>query len=148
MENSRSASLGRKWGYVISKVPSGGSNLGPPRERLRTSIVFAGIVLMVEGEVDVSVDEPEQMIFRNVVFDPEVIKERFRPSLLPHHDEQRASTKMNRERHLRISIERRSRALTSPKTFSKGIVWQFSWIDLTCWSINFLFADRTEQYLG
>ena len=39
-------------------------------------------------EADVLVDQPQQMVFRNVVFQTEVIEQRFRAVVLPHHDQQ------------------------------------------------------------
>ena len=48
--------------------------------------------LTYKSEVNVPVDKPQQMIFGNMIVQVEVVKERFRTSLLAHHNEQRAST--------------------------------------------------------
>jgi hypothetical protein len=41
-----------------------------------------------ELEADVLVDQPQQMVFRNLIFQPEVVEERFGAVVLPHHDQQ------------------------------------------------------------
>lgn len=55
-----------------------------------------------ESEVNVPIDEPQEMIFGNVVCDSEVVEQRLRTSVLTHHD-QRASVEVDRERHSRIN---------------------------------------------
>jgi hypothetical protein len=41
-----------------------------------------------ELETDVLVDQPQQMVFRNLVFQPEIIEQRFCADVVPHHDQQ------------------------------------------------------------
>jgi hypothetical protein len=51
-----------------------------------------------ELEADVLVDQPQQVAFRNLIFQAEVIKQRFRPVVLPHHDQQ-PSENGDQEKH-------------------------------------------------
>jgi len=39
------------------------------------------------------------MIFGDMIFDTEVVKQRFRTTVLTHHDEQRTSTEFDFEQH-------------------------------------------------
>jgi len=39
-----------------------------------------------KGKADALFDEPEQMILRNLIFQAEVVEQRFRTGVLPHHD--------------------------------------------------------------
>ena len=39
-------------------------------------------------ETDVFVDQAQQMVFRNLIFQAEVIEQRFGAVVLPHHDQQ------------------------------------------------------------
>jgi hypothetical protein len=41
-----------------------------------------------ESKADVLFDEPQQVGFRNLIFQAEVVEQRFRAVLLPHHDQQ------------------------------------------------------------
>src|SRR5262249_20666744 len=41
-----------------------------------------------ETQVDVLVDQPKQVVFGNVLFQPEVVKQCFRAGVLSHHDRQ------------------------------------------------------------
>jgi len=45
-------------------------------------------LLTHKGEADVFVDEPQKMVFWNLIFEPEVIKQRFGTGVLSHHDQQ------------------------------------------------------------
>ena len=51
--------------------------------------------LAYKREIDVPIDKSQQVIFGNVIFEPEVVEQRLRTSVLTHHDEQRASAKIN-----------------------------------------------------
>jgi len=46
----------------------------------------------------VLVDEPQQMIFRNVIFQAEVVEQRLTAGLVSHHDQQ-ASNHRNPAKH-------------------------------------------------
>jgi hypothetical protein len=46
----------------------------------------------------VLVDQPQQVAFRNLIFQAEVIKQRFGAVVLPHHDQQ-ASDDQNQTKH-------------------------------------------------
>src|SRR5713226_8215777 len=54
-----------------------------------------------EGKADVLFDEPQQVGFRNLIFQAEVVEQRFRAVVLPHHDQQ-ASDDRNRTEHGRM----------------------------------------------
>jgi len=41
-----------------------------------------------ELEADVLVNQPQQMMFGNLIFQPEIVEERFSAVVLPHHDQQ------------------------------------------------------------
>src|SRR5580692_2829269 len=45
-------------------------------------------LLSDELEADVLVDQPQQVGFRNLIFQPEVVEQRFGAVVLPHHDQQ------------------------------------------------------------
>ena len=49
-------------------------------------------------KTDVLVDQPQQVSFRNLVFQPEIVEQRFRAVVLPHHDQQ-ASNDRNPAKH-------------------------------------------------
>ena len=51
-----------------------------------------------ELETDVLVDQAEQMVLRNLIFQAEVIEQCFRAVVLPHHDQQ-ASENRNPAKH-------------------------------------------------
>ena len=50
-------------------------------------------------EADVLVDEPQQVVFGNLIFQTEVVEQGFRTRVLPHHDEQ-ASENGNARKHV------------------------------------------------
>src|SRR5713226_5528278 len=54
-----------------------------------------------EGKADVLFDEPQQVGFRNLIFQAEVVEQRFRAVVLPHHDQQ-ASDDRNQTEHGRM----------------------------------------------
>jgi len=54
-----------------------------------------------ELEADVLVDEPQQVGFRNLIFQTEVVEQRFRAVVLPHHDQQ-ASEDGNPVKHVEV----------------------------------------------
>ena len=54
-----------------------------------------------EGKADVLFDEPQQMSLRNLIFQTEVIEQRFGAVVLPHHDQQ-ASDDQNPTEHGRM----------------------------------------------
>jgi len=57
----------------------------------RRSAYFAVAALQLlpyELEADVLVDQPQQMVFRNLIFQTEVIEQSFAAVVLPHHDQQ------------------------------------------------------------
>src|SRR5207302_3791767 len=51
-----------------------------------------------EGKADVPFDESQQVGFRNLIFQPEVVEQRFRAVVLSHHDQQ-ASDDQNQTEH-------------------------------------------------
>src|SRR6202043_2081176 len=55
-------------------------------------------LLPYEIEADVLVDQPQQMMFGNLVFQAEVVEQRFGAVVLPHHDQQ-ASDDQNQTEH-------------------------------------------------
>jgi hypothetical protein len=52
-----------------------------------------------KGKADVLFDKPQQVGFRHLIFQAEVIEQRFRPIVLPHHDQQ-ASDDENQTEHV------------------------------------------------
>lgn len=42
-------------------------------------------VLTHKIETDVAADEAQQMVFRNLIFDAQVVEQRLRAGALPHH---------------------------------------------------------------
>src|SRR5208283_3390852 len=54
-----------------------------------------------EGKANVLLDETQQMSFRNLIFQAEVIEQWLRTSVLPHHDQQ-ASDDQNQTEHVRM----------------------------------------------
>ena len=54
-----------------------------------------------EGKADVLFDEPQQMSLRNLIFQAEVVEQRFGAVVLPHHDQQ-ASDDENQTQHVRM----------------------------------------------
>src|SRR4030081_3254235 len=54
-----------------------------------------------EGKADVLFDESQQVGFRNLIFQAEVVEQRFRVVVLPHHDQQ-ASDDRNQTEHGRM----------------------------------------------
>src|ERR1700726_4313201 len=54
-----------------------------------------------EGKADVLIDEPQQISLWNLIFQAEVIEQRFRAVVLPHHDQQ-ASEDRNQTEHGRM----------------------------------------------
>jgi len=51
-----------------------------------------------EIKADVFVDQPQQMILRNLIFQTEVVEQRFTPGVVSHHDQQ-ASKHRNPAEH-------------------------------------------------
>src|SRR5690242_613647 len=45
-------------------------------------------LLPYELETDVLVDQPQQMMFGNLILQAEIVEQRFRAVVLPHHDQQ------------------------------------------------------------
>ena len=45
-------------------------------------------LLAHESKADVLFDESQQVVFRNLIFQAEVVEQRFRAVVLPHHDQQ------------------------------------------------------------
>jgi hypothetical protein len=76
-----------------------------------------------ESEIDVAINEPQQMIFGNMIFDSEVVKYRLRTSLVAHHNEQRASVYFGRGQHQEFNKKTHTEASTSTQTFHYGIVF-------------------------
>src|SRR4029077_7513409 len=54
-----------------------------------------------KGQADVFFNQPEQMSLRNLIFQAEVIEQRFGAVVLPHHDQQ-ASDDRNQTEHGRM----------------------------------------------
>ena len=85
--------------YPIKRMRK--QHFGIDRRPTRVAVArFQG--LAHKSEVDVTVHKPQQMIFGNMIFDPEVVEQRLRTRLLAHHNEQRASVECDRERHQTI----------------------------------------------
>ena len=63
--------------------------------------VTAFQLLPDELEADVLVDQPQQVGFRNLIFQAEVIEQRFGTVVLPHHDQQ-TSDDQNQTEHVRM----------------------------------------------
>jgi hypothetical protein len=56
-------------------------------DRRPTCLAVAILQLFAhEGEADVFFDEPQQVGFRNLIFQAEVVEQRFGAVVLPHHD--------------------------------------------------------------
>ena len=70
-----------------------------------------------ELETDVLVDEPQQMVFRHMIFQTEVIEQRFGAVVLPHHDQQ-ASEDRNAAMH--VEVLNMSRSVQSRRTRQKA----------------------------
>jgi hypothetical protein len=71
-------------------------------DRRPTCLAVAILQLFAhEGEADVFFDEPQQVGFRNLIFQAEVVEQRFRAVVLPHHDQQ-ASDDRNQTEHGRM----------------------------------------------
>src|SRR5438034_5517617 len=52
-------------------------------------------------KTDVLLDQPQQMVLGNLIFQAEVVEQRFRAVVLPHHDQQ-ASDDRNQTEHGRM----------------------------------------------
>jgi len=48
-------------------------------------------------EADVLGDQPQEMGFRNLVFQAEIVEQRFRAVVLPHHDQQPSDRRKSSE---------------------------------------------------
>jgi hypothetical protein len=62
---------------------------------------FAGAILQSfvhKAKADVLIDEPQQMVLRNLIFQPEVVEQRFGTGVLSHRDQQ-ASENENPAQH-------------------------------------------------
>src|SRR6058998_474440 len=75
------------------------SSSGSIEGRPVTVAVFQS--LAHKPEADVLLDQPQQMVLRNLIFQTEVVEQRFRTGMVPHHDEQ-ASENGNPERHVQL----------------------------------------------
>src|ERR1700730_8038548 len=58
-------------------------------------------LLSYKLEADVLIDQPQQVGFRNLIFQAEVVEQRFGAVVLPHHDQQ-ASDDQNQTEHGRM----------------------------------------------
>lgn len=75
-----------------------------------------------ESEVDMSIDNPQQMIFGDVVVQSKVVEQRLRTSVLTHHD-QRASKEFDRERHQGINEMTFANTRASHKHFIAAVFY-------------------------
>jgi hypothetical protein len=56
-------------------------------DRRTASIAIAVLQLLVyEAEVDVLIDQPQEMVLWNLIFNSEVVEQRFRARVLTHHE--------------------------------------------------------------
>jgi len=75
-----------------------------PQQKLGVNGRTAGVAvtrfqpLAHKGKADVLLDEPQQMSLRNLIFQAEVVEQRFGAVVLPHHDQQ-ASDDQNQTEH-------------------------------------------------
>src|ERR1700736_2525347 len=71
-------------------------------DRGATSLAVAGSQSLAHKfKTDVLVDQPQQMVFGNLIFQAEVVEQRFSAVVLPHHDQQ-ASDDRNQTEHGRM----------------------------------------------
>src|ERR1051326_6459178 len=71
-----------------------GIDRGPP------GLAVAALQLLpYKLKTDVLVDQAQKVSFRNLVFQPEIVEQRFRAVVLPHHDQQ-ASDNKNPAKHV------------------------------------------------
>src|SRR5215510_5935050 len=64
-----------------------------------TLVAIASLQLpSYEIEVDMTIDQAQQMIFRNLIFEAEVVEQRFRAAVMSHH-EQQTSKRSDEEQH-------------------------------------------------
>jgi hypothetical protein len=95
-----------------------------------------------EGEADVLIDEPQQVVLRNVIVEFEVIEQRFGTGVLPHHDQQASASEDHAIHGTNASLYRalpayqsdffnthrpyRNRSGPEPITYQMGILQQLS----------------------
>jgi hypothetical protein len=54
-----------------------------------TGVAVAGSQSLAHKlKTDVLVDQPQQMVFGNLIFQAELVEQRFGPGVVPHHDQQ------------------------------------------------------------
>jgi predicted 2-oxoglutarate/Fe(II)-dependent dioxygenase YbiX len=57
--------------------------------RWATGVAVAGSQALAHKlKTDVLIDQPQQMVIGNLIFQTEVVEQRFRAIVLPHHDQQ------------------------------------------------------------
>jgi len=77
------------------------------QQQLRINRRSTGLTVAVlqlsphELKTDVLLDEPQQMVLGNLIFQEEIVEQRFRAVVLPHHDQQ-ASENRNQTEHGRM----------------------------------------------
>src|SRR6266853_4723399 len=71
-------------------------------DRGATRLAVAGSKALTHKlKTDVLVDQPQQMVLGNLIFQTEIVEQRFRAVVLPHHDQQ-ASDDRNQTQHGRM----------------------------------------------
>src|SRR5438105_14079101 len=81
----------------IANQQNAQQQLGINRRSARLAVTLPQ-PLAHEGTADVPFDESQQVGFRNLIFQPEVVEQRFRAVVLSHHDQQ-ASDDQNQTEH-------------------------------------------------
>ena len=69
----------------IANQQNAQQQLGINRRSARLAVTLLQ-PLAHESKADVPFDESQQVGFRNLIFQPEVVEQRFRAVVLPHHD--------------------------------------------------------------
>ena len=104
-----------------------------PEEQLRIDRRPAGVAIVLAesipntAEIDVRIDQPQLVIFRYVILQPEVVEQRLRSSVMTHHDELRPSQCEREKKHYRegvpnnIKVTRICCKLAFPKEFFNSI---------------------------
>ena len=79
-------------------------------------------------KVDVAIDQAQQMIFRNLIFQAEVIEQRFSAGLVPHHEQQ--ASKWNGENQHRELWPAYNPNIAPPQASTEGLFQQTQAISL------------------
>ena len=73
--------------YQVADQQDAQQKLGIDRGATRIAVTLFQL-FPHEGKADVLIDEPQQVSLWNLIFQAEVIEQRFRAVVLPHHDQQ------------------------------------------------------------